>query len=138
MATTEAGLLPLYSNWKAIDTWGLNDQWIAHNGEITESYLELYRPHIIMFHAYFSPIVPPRGEGAWFAMVMVLKNYAEKNGYSLAAAFGDSPHDTHYYYVRSDFPESAEIIRRIQDTDYFWFDTGKKSTNYAMLKISDN
>jgi uncharacterized membrane protein len=25
LASTEAGLLPLYSGWQAVDTWGLND-----------------------------------------------------------------------------------------------------------------
>ena len=39
IATTEAGLIPLYSGWQALDTWGLNDQWIAHNGGITSDYL---------------------------------------------------------------------------------------------------
>jgi arabinofuranosyltransferase len=138
IATTEAGLLPLYSNWRAIDAWGLNDQWIAHNGRITESYLERYQPQVIMFHAYFSPIVPPRGVGTWFSMVMTLKNYAEKNGYHLAAAFGDTPYDTHYYYVRPDFPENTEIIRKIQNMDYFWYGNGRRSTNYVMLDLSDD
>jgi hypothetical protein len=41
IATSEAGLLPFYSNWNAIDTWGLNDEWIAHHGEITAGYLDL-------------------------------------------------------------------------------------------------
>ena len=44
IAITEAGLIPLYSEWNAIDTWGLNDQWIAHHGGITTSYLDQYRP----------------------------------------------------------------------------------------------
>ena len=59
IATSEAGLLPLYSGWTAIDTWGLNDAWIAHDGEVTAAYLDEYRPHLIVFHAYFSPLVPP-------------------------------------------------------------------------------
>jgi hypothetical protein len=91
-----------------------------------------------MFHAYFSPIVPPRGVGTWFSMVMTLKNYAEKNGYYLAAAFGDTPYDTHYYYVRPDFPENAEIIREIRDIDYFWYGNGRRSINYVMLDLSDD
>ena len=57
MATSEAGLLPLYSQWKAIDTWGLNDEWIAHNGGITADYLDRYKPELIIFHAHFSPLV---------------------------------------------------------------------------------
>jgi hypothetical protein len=118
-----------------LDTWGLNDQWIAHHGGITEEYLGSFRPHIIMFHEYFSPFVSYQGKGAWFEMVMTLKRYAEKNGYALAAVFGDSPYDTHYYYVRSDFPESSELISRIQTSDYYWYVTGRKAINYALLAI---
>jgi hypothetical protein len=63
-------------------------------------------------------------------MTETLHEYAENSGYVLAAAFGASPHNTHYYYVRSDFPESAEIIARIRSMDYVW--DGAKATDYAM------
>ena len=71
-----------------------------------------------MFHEYFSPLVSYEGKGAWFEMVMTLKRYAKKNGYVLAELFDDSPYNTRYYCVRSDFPESTEIINRIRATDY--------------------
>jgi hypothetical protein len=136
MATSESGLLPLYSRWAALDTWGLNDSWIAHHGTITEEYLDRSRPHLIVFHEFFSPLVPPREprggrDKEWFEMAMVLKSYAEKNGYTLAAVFGDSPYDTHYYYVRADFPESDEIVSRIREMDYTWYKTGRKAVDYA-------
>ncbi len=135
IVTTEAGLLPLYSKWRSIDAWGLNDQWIAHNGAINESYLKINKPHIIMFHAYSFPVAPSSGEkDKWSAMVGTLKSYAEKNGYCLAAIFGDTPYDTHYYYVRDGFSQSAEIIKRIRNIDYAWHMSGKKSINYAMMK----
>ena len=138
IATSEAGLLPLYSNWTAIDTWGLNDEWIAHHGEVTNAYLDEYQPNVIMFHAYFSPLLPPKLidknlEQGWFRMTITLKDYAESHGYVLAAAFGDSPHETHYYYVRSDFPDSAQISRRISSMRYAWPDNGRKAINYAEI-----
>ncbi len=139
MATSEAGLLPLYSNWQDVDTWGLNDQWIAHHSLITQAYLDTYKPEIIMFHASFSPVVPvkdnfPREEWTqnWFPMLMTLKAYAESHGYILAAAFGISPYDTHYYYVRPNFPESASIIEKIRSIDYYWYASGEKCINYAL------
>lgn len=139
IATSEAGLLPLYSGWSAVDTWGLNDEWIAHHGEVTTEYLDLYKPELIVFHAYFSPLVPPRlndrnlGQD-WFRMTITLKQYAESHGYILAAAFGDSPYETHYYYVRSDFPDSAKIVQTISGMKaYYWFATGRKAINYALL-----
>jgi len=138
IATTEAGLLPLYSGWKALDAWGLNDQWIAHHGAITEEYLDRFKPHVIVFHEWFSPLVTPvNTSGKWFDMVMTLKHYAEKNGYILAAVYGETPYDTHYYYVRSDFPESEEIVKRMRGIDYYWFATGNKAINYASFQKKD-
>ncbi len=137
IATTEAGLIPYYSGWDAIDTWGLNDQFIAHNGSLTAEYLDRYKPEIIMFHDYYSPLVPPKLTEAnlaqrWFSMTITMKEYAEANGYMLAAVFGDSPYDTHYYYVRPDFADSKRLIQQISTMKkYYWFATGKKSLNYA-------
>lgn len=138
MAVTEAGLLPYYSGWNAVDTWGLNDQHIAHNG-LTMEYLDEYKPHIIMFHDYYSPLVPPRLTEAnlaqrWFSMTILMKTYAEQNGYVLAAVFGDSPYDTHYYYVRTDFEDSERLIERISTfRNYYYPTTGKRSINYAIF-----
>ncbi len=140
IATTEAGLLPYYSGWTAIDTWGLNDQFIAHNGGLTAEYLDKYKPHIIMFHDYYSPLVPPKLTEAnlaqpWFRMTITMKEYAEANGYILAAVFGDSPYDTHYYYVRPDFDDSQRIVEQISKMKkYYWFTTGKKAINYAEIQ----
>jgi hypothetical protein len=138
IATTEAGLLPYYSGWTAIDTWGLNDQFIAHNGGLTVEYLDKYKPNIIMFHDYYSPLVPPKLTDAnlvqpWFSMTILMKDYAESHGYVLAAIFGDSPYDVHYYYVRSDFPDSKRLIDQISTMQkYYYPTTGKKSINYAI------
>lgn len=140
IATTEAGLLPYYSGWTAIDTWGLNDQFIAHNGKITVEYLDQYKPEIIMFHDYYSPLVPPKLTEAnlaqpWFSMTILLKTYAEENNYVLAAVFGDSPYDTHYYYVRNDFEDSKRLITQIsQFRNYYYPTTGKRSINYAEMQ----
>lgn len=138
LATTEAGLVPYYSDWTTIDTWGLNDPWIAQQGEITEAYLERYRPHVIMFHAYFSPLVPPKPEkkerpGSWGRMTILLKEYAESHGYILAAVYGENPFDTHYYYVRPDFEDSALIVRQIRHIQYVWPVSGIRAFNYARV-----
>jgi hypothetical protein len=137
IATTEAGLLPYYSGWTAIDTWGLNDQWIAHNGGLTMEYLDEYKPHVIVFHDYYSLLVPPKLTEPnlaqpWFGMTILMKTYAEENGYVLAAVFGDSPYDTHYFYVRTDFEDSDELVERISKfRNYYYPTTGKRSINYA-------
>jgi hypothetical protein len=138
MATSEAGLLPLYSQWQAIDTWGLNDEWISHNGGITADYLDRYKPELIIFHAHFSPLAPPTTpdhylDPVWFEMTMTLKDYAESHHYILAAVFGVSPYDVHYYYVRPDFADSQTIIHLISKfSRYAWAaDGGVKAVNYA-------
>ncbi len=137
IATTEAGLLPLYSEWRAIDTWGLNDQWIAHHGGlITTEYLHKQKPDIIMFHAYFSPLHPlsPRRSGSrWHRQVDTLQKYAEQHGYTLAAVFGATPKDTHYYYVSLKNPDHDEIVQRISSMEYVWLRGGKICENYASL-----
>ncbi len=134
MATSEAGLLPLYSRWRAVDTWGLNDSWIATRGEITDNYLDRYKPHLIVFHTWFSPPIAPQGSSQWDNMTILLKEYAERHNYILAAAFGSNPYDVHYYYVRPDFPESAEIVDRLQSMDYYYYSTGTKATDYARVE----
>lgn len=132
LAVTEAGLLPLYSGWRSMDTWGLNDFWIAHHGGITEQYLDAFKPQVIMFHAYFSPLEPPvKYEGRWDEMIKALQDYAVKNHYELAAVYGASPSDTHYYYVRTDFPESGEIIRKLRGLSYDWESTRQRAVNLA-------
>ncbi|NMB53727.1 MAG: hypothetical protein GYA15_03420 [Leptolinea sp.] len=134
IATTEAGLLPLYSGWQAVDTWGLNDAWIAHNDGITAEYLEKAHPEIIMFHAYFSPIYPLMEAGdAWGRMTLMLDTYAREKGYTLAAAYGESPVDTHYYYVRPDFPESGEIVTFIRSLDGGRYHYGARTLDYNKL-----
>ncbi len=132
LATSEAGLLLLYSQWKSLDTWGLNDQWIAHHEIITEEYLKDFDPHIIMFNAYFSPVATSNIKDEWNDMTLVLKEYAETHDYILAAAYGETPYAAEYYYVRPDFPESAEIIRYLQEMDYPNDNSGVIQTNFAV------
>lgn len=139
IATSEAGLLPLYSGWTAVDTWGLNDAWIAQSGRVTPDYLDKYKPEVLVFHAYFSPVLPPRSNpkdlaNEWHRMTLVLKEYAEARKYRLVAAFGDSPYESHYYYVRTDFPDSDKIARAIAGLRaYYWYGSGKKAVNFATI-----
>jgi len=113
----------------------LNDAWIAHRGPITDAYLRREHPAVVMWHEFFSPLAPPSASrsDAWLQMVLTLKRYVEGNGYRPAAVFGRSPFDTHYYYVRSDIPESAEIIERIRSTSYPWFEGPEPAIDFAAV-----
>ena len=96
-----------------------------------------------MFHAYYSPLIPPRASDKdmqhdWHRMTIILKDYAESHGYILAAAFGDSPYESHYYYIRPGFSDGERIIKAISTfRGYYWFATGKRAINYAELGIED-
>jgi hypothetical protein len=138
LATSEAGLLPFYSQWRALDTYGLNDPWIAHHGVITREYLARHRPQIIMFHAS-SSLAPVGGNTrtVWQRMVTVLEEFAREEGYRLAATFGEKPSDVHHYYVAADIPESDELVRKIRAIKYTWAETDTTSVNFAELQRID-
>jgi hypothetical protein len=132
LVTTEAGLLPLYSGWRSVDAWGLNDVEIARHG-ISEALLDRERPALIVFHAGFSPVAPaPLGDDDWSRMVRTLRDYASRRGYTLAAAFGHTPFDTHHYLVRPDGADAAGITEAVRGADYAWYGNGQRSLNYAL------
>ena len=135
LATTEAGLLPLYSRWRAIDAWGLNDFEIARGG-LSAARLDRERPALIVYHANLSPMVPgPLGGDDWSRMVATLKSYAEGHGYVLAAVYGHNPFDTLTYFVRPDVADAPAIVAGIRGIDYRWPD-GQPCVNYALWKAS--
>ena len=135
LVVSEAGLLPFYSEWRAIDAWGLNDAEIAQTGGVTNEYLDRSRPAVISFHAYFSPAAPPaaasgeRHLGRWDTMTMTLYDYANARGYRLAACFGLTPDDTHFYFVRPDLRDAQRIIDDIRSTPYAYF--GALATDFS-------
>ena len=103
-----------------------------------EEYLDRYRPEVIMFHAYYSPLEPPgpRAERSglgpgWYRMCRTLQSYAEGRGYRLAAVFGRERDHTHSYYVRPGFADAAAIEAAIRDFDYAWYQDGMPSVNFA-------
>jgi hypothetical protein len=124
-------LLPLFSDWRSVDAWGLNDQWIAHHGSITEEYLDQNNPTAIAFHARVDELSNTRNPDPWSRMVQTLKAYASGHNYVLAAAFGMSPADLHYYYVKAGLPDTPEIIEKIRALDYSWYDNGVIAKNYV-------
>ncbi len=119
IASTEAGLLPFYSQWISLDTWGLNDQWIAHHGTITLEYLNRWQPEVIALHeqvvhrAWSYSNWEPWFKN-WDAMLSVVNRYAKLKHYILAAAIGSSPFDVMVYYVKPGNVDSAAIVSSIK------------------------
>jgi hypothetical protein len=123
MAVTEAGLLPFYSGWRAVDTWGLNDPEIARRG-LTRRRLEREAPDLIQFHGFTVRPSPASGT-AWERMTGTLWEYAVDRGYLAAARWGPSEGETHAYLVRPDSPHAAAIIQAVRPSAYAWFDGGE-------------
>jgi arabinofuranosyltransferase len=125
LVTTEAGLLPLYSEWTSIDAWGLNDAWIAQHGTVTAEYLDRAHPDVIMFHAYFTPEARARQSGKglgpqWSQMTTALERYAKEHDFRLAAVYEKSRTESHYYYVRRGLIDEAAVVAAIHLPDYEW------------------
>jgi hypothetical protein len=115
MVTHEAGILPLYSGWRAIDAWGLNDPVIARSG-LTEAYLDQNHPALVSF-IFYGTSDPKNSFGArWDQMITLLRRYVTRRGFTLAAAFGDSPNTGLMFYVDPHVeraPEIVDALRRI-------------------------
>ncbi len=114
VVATEAGWIPYFSRWRAIDPFGLNDEYVAHQG-LDFAYLDQQEPAIIMYHQVKNPH-PPR----WADMVQLLRDYAEARGYVLAAVIErKGPEDLHVYWVDPNNPDAQALIRAITDHDEF-------------------
>jgi arabinofuranosyltransferase len=112
IALSEGGVIPLVSEWRSIDGWGLNDPWIAMHHDIAEEYLEQQRPEVIMFESQ------PRDPPSWFRMVETMRRYATKHNYLLAGDYRSEVGETQTYYVKPGFADSERIASSIRDLDY--------------------
>jgi len=114
IVATEAGWIPYFSRWRAIDPFGLNDEYVAHNG-LDFDYLDQQNPAIIMYHQVKNPH-PPR----WADMVKLLREYAEARGFVLAAVIErKGPEDLHVYWVNPRNPDAEALIQAITKHDAF-------------------
>lgn len=148
MVVTEAGDIPFYSEWRAIDAFGLNDAYIAHhnNGIVTEAYLESYRPEMIMYHVWAEYRTVPEfhaqagGEPVSTSDKLteddiILNRYAVRHGYILAALWGENYCDYHKFWVRPDFADSAAIVSAIRDHPYYMQGTGRLAYDFRNAPV---
>ncbi len=131
MAITEAGNLPFFSDWKAIDTWGLNDSRIAHAGGVDRKRFETERPVLVMIHDYYSPGRPKlRPEEKWALMTDSLLTYMPTDQYELVACWGRTSESTHFYYLRRDIPDFVALKQLITGFAYDWYEDGLPAQNF--------
>ncbi len=120
LLSSEAGVLPWYSQWPAADPFGLYDEHVAHHG-LDDAWLDRQRPDVILFHAFSATWSPTFGgtyaQGHWNEMVQHLHRYALSRSYELAAIVraGADPDDVHWYWVRPDAPDKGAILAAIRD-----------------------
>ena len=139
MAVTEAGALPLYSQWNAIDAIGLNDAYIAHHHQqLDDAYLDRTHPELIMVHidrnmpAEYLPgglATLPAHAGALYNAEF-LNFYASTHGYTLAAAWGADQCNLHLYWLHPNFPDYATVLSDIRDHPYVFLDDAFLSHDY--------
>jgi len=116
LLTTEAGLLPLYSDWRSVDAWGLNDRWIAHHGAITARYIAAVNPRLIVVHPMAAPDANFTAVQAlaWRRMTLTLQGYARSHGYREVGSCGVGSRPFCYYVQvgRGDTRDLIATIRR--------------------------
>ena len=128
---TEAGVIPYFSQWRAIDGWGLNDEEIVHNPKgLTDAYIGRNQPEVIMFYMdsnefggmdRFNAIWrgdPPMRQDI-SQLVAVMSHYAATHDYELAARWGVSRCEVQVWYVKRGLPESQEMTDLIRRKPYF-------------------
>lgn len=131
MAVTEAGNLPYYSGWRAIDLWGLNDVEIAHAGVVTTARLAREAPALVMVHDYWSPgVAKQRPEPRWAQMTDSIEAFV-REGYTLVGCWGRERGSAHFYYLRDDHPSFGMLERIIADFPaYYWYEDGELAENF--------
>lgn len=135
MAVTEAGNLPLHSDWRAIDTWGLNDSHIAHQGHPDAAYLDRQGPVLVMIHDYYGQGMKKlRIEPEWAVMTDSLDRYLLARGYQLVARWGRVPESSHFYYLKRDHPEYDTLHALIETFPYTWYEDGYPAENFLQTR----
>lgn len=56
---------------------------------------------------------------------------------SINAVYTDVPYgdSAHFYYVRPDLPETAELVRQIQQLEYIYWRSGVRAVNLAKSRL---
>lgn len=129
LMTTEAGLLPLASDWTTIDALGLNDYEIAQNG-FNLHFRMRPLPDVVMFHV--NPAEPMNSRNA--EAVEKLQRLVKMYNYELVGKFCGRGEDCHYYYAWHDFSELTELKKQMLTVEYYspWFRRNLENTAFEM------
>jgi hypothetical protein len=139
IATTEAGVVPYFSRWRAIDTYGLNDEEIVHNPQgLTADYLDKSRPAIVTL--FMSPEDMAAFRRVWYGQAPLVNSlghipeeasyYAVSHDYVLAARWGVDPCAVNIWYVRRDIPDFEAIMSIVRQSPHFYPYGGGLAQNF--------
>ena len=107
MFTTEAGALPYYSGWKAVDNFGLTSEEITHKGLSYET-LKVLNPDLIVLHyrsGGYKPIVESE---------KITHCYMIEHDFIAVVAVHKCFDEFHYYFVRKNSALFQEIVKRLR------------------------
>jgi len=108
MLTSEAGALPYYSGWRAVDLLGLTSERIAHEG-LRPALLEELRPDLVVTR--YDRV---KGLRMRKAAAPVLNDFLAGRGYVAIAAVAKNEDERHVYFARSGSPLYAEVASRLR------------------------
>ena len=118
IAVTEAGAIPYYSSWTALDVIGLNDEYIAHNG-FDAQYLEDFDPDLIQFHAYTENYTGDWSDDTvWNETIGILVEFALAENYTLVMITDpDIMGGYEWFYLKPDLAHFDEIVTALTTLD---------------------
>ena len=145
MAITEAGRLPYYSKWKAIDTWGLNTARFAKT-LILPGDIKKFDPDLVVIHArrenydfLAKNVIKTHSKRTWVNMCHNVAKGIDRKKYTLFMVpfyvSGKGRHDA--YFLKNDFKYYKEVKKLLLDHKAISFE---KYTNgkYTLLDDFNN
>lgn len=100
---SEAGAVPYYSEWYAVDWLGLNSEYIAHDG-LDREFLRKLDPDLVM-------VLVRAGEGSLTRRKPILAEYVADEAYEIVAAVEKSgPLEKYHLYLADPESDSYEDV----------------------------
>lgn len=129
MLTSEAGALPYFSGWEAVDVVGLTSEEIVHNG-FSYDLLERLDPDIIMLLDY--PLRLYKKEE-----YKIIDRYMTNNQFMAVAAIQKTSGRYHYYFVNNNSRIYKDLVRCLRNVSGVEYGNLKKLLGgYTMVSIS--
>ena len=118
LATTEAGAVPYISEWRTLDTFGLNNYAVAHEG-LTQDQWQSYAPALVLNHSTTALEVPRLNDSGnrleLYERMRESGNYVPVAAVVVRKPLGFTrPNDYHIYFLRTDIPHFEELAARLR------------------------